>query len=62
MDDTVWYYDDDDYYLLQPKAFFTSEFIQWRVLSIQTNPYQALVDIDLILKIVKLNEIGVMSE
>ena len=36
------YYDDDDYSLLQPKAFFTYEFIQWRVLSIQPNPYQAL--------------------
>ena len=35
-------HDDDDYSLLQPKAFFTSELIQWRVLSIQTNPYQAL--------------------
>ena len=25
-----------------PKAFFTSEFILWRALSIQTDPYQAL--------------------
>ena len=35
-------HDDDDLSPLQPKAFFTSEFIQWRVLSIHTNPYQAL--------------------
>ena len=32
---------------LQPKALLTSEFIftKWRVLSIPTNPYQALTDI-----------------
>ena len=33
--------DDDDLSLLQPKAFFTSELIKWRVLSILTNPYQS---------------------
>ena len=34
---SLWIHDDDDYSLLQPKALFTSEFIQWRALSILTN-------------------------
>ena len=38
----VLFYDDDDFSLLQPKAFFTSGLIYWRVLSILTNPYQEL--------------------
>ena len=38
-------HDDDDCSLLHSKACFTLEFIQWRVLSIHTDPYQALVTI-----------------